>query len=163
MPRAIASITIAGDLDAVFERTNTINHWKEYFHDYTESVELSRERHGRFTMLTFRLTDNHRGTWESWRILDHHAHTAIAQRGEPEYPYRYMHLKWGYERVEDGVRLTVLHDFEMDPAAPYTNEQALESMEKHLSANLANIKRCVEAELGTAQEAEKLEGTYGHD
>ncbi|HEY1352481.1 MAG TPA: SRPBCC family protein [Ktedonobacteraceae bacterium] len=144
MPQAQASIVIAGDPDRVFAITNDIARWPELFKEYNGATVLSFERSGRFARIEFELTNEDGETWQSWRLLDFVKREAVAQRGSPRFPFRYMHLTWTYEPVAAGVRMTWIQDFEMDPAAPVTGEQALARMTSHMEKNQEHFKRILE-------------------
>lgn len=153
MPQARTSITIKGDLDKIFEMTNDIGRWHELYNEYHKTKVLSLHRDGRFAKIEFEITDENNYTWRSWRILDYKEHIAVAQRGEPKFPYIYMHLTWLYEPTDDGVVMTWIHDVEMDPKAPYSNEQVVPHMIEHMQANQRSFKRVIESMLGTATPA----------
>jgi len=146
MPQARASITIRGDADQIFAITNDIARWPELFKEYSHARVLSLQRDGRFAKLEFELTNEEGQTWRSWRILDFQERVAIAQRGTPKFPFLYMHLTWLYEPVEGGVQMTWIQDFEMDPKAPVTNEQALARMVSHMQENQKHFKQVLESQ-----------------
>ncbi len=146
MPRAEQSIVIRGDVDQIFTITNDIERWPELFKEYQHARVLAIYRSGRFARLDFELTNAEGETWQSWRILDYEARVAIAQRGAPMFPFRYMHLAWRYEQVEEGVKLTWIQDFEMDPNAPVNNDQALARMLAHMAHNQEHFKEILEAQ-----------------
>lgn len=146
MPQASASITIRGNADQIFAITNDIARWPQLFKEYSHARILSSHRDGRFARLEFELTNEEGQTWQSWRILDFQERVAIAQRGTPKFPFLYMHLTWSYEPVEGGVRMTWIQDFEMDPKAPVTNEQALARMVNHMQANQEHFKQVLESQ-----------------
>lgn len=145
MPQARASIIIAGDPDQIFAITNDIARWPELFKEYRGAKVLSFQRNGRFARIEFELTNEEGETWQSWRILDFEKREAIAQRGTPKFPFHYMHLTWTYEPVAEGVRMTWIQDFEMDPAAPVTNEQVLVRMTNHMEKNQEHFKQVLES------------------
>lgn len=147
MPQAVQSIVIKGSVDQIFDITNDIDRWSELFVEYHHSKVLKRENYGRFSRLEFELGNAEGQTWQSWRILDHQEHLALAQRGKPMFPFKYMHLTWKYEQVEDGVLMTWIQDFEMDLKAPKTNEEALEYMIHHMEENQKHFKEVLEGEL----------------
>lgn len=151
MPQAQASIVIAGNPDQVFAITNDIARWPELFKEYNAARVLSFQRSGRFARIEFELTNEEGETWQSWRILDFAKREAIAQRGTPKFPFRYMHLTWTYEPVENGVRMTWIQDFEMDAAAPVTNEQVLARMTRHMEQNQEHFKQILETMPGIAE------------
>ena len=144
MPRAEQSIIISGDPDQIFAITNDIARWPDLFVEYRHACVLTSHRSGRFARLEFELGNAEGQTWRSWRILDYEERVAIAQRGTPMFPFRYMHLTWCYEPVEGGVRMTWIQDFEMDPNAPVTNEQALARMLEHMATNQGHFKQVLE-------------------
>lgn len=145
MPRAEQSIIISGDPDQIFAITNDIERWPDLFVEYRHARVLTSYRSGRFAKLEFELGNAEGQTWRSWRILDYEERIAIAQRETPMFPFRYMHLTWCYKPVEEGVRMTWIQDFEMDPNAPVTNEQALTRMLEHMATNQAHFKQVLEA------------------
>jgi aromatase len=153
MPQAQASIVIDGDIDQIFAITNDIERWPELFNEYHGSKVLSYDRHNRFAKVEFQLTNEDGETWQSWRILDFQEHVAIAQRGTPMYPFKYMHLKWSYEVVEGGVKMTWVQDFEMDSKAPFTDEQVHQRMESHMQENQKHFKEVLEHQFAAASEA----------
>jgi aromatase len=145
MPRAVHAVVITGQLDDIFTVTNDLERWPELFQEYQEALILNRSEYGRFVRLDFELQNAEGQRWRSWRLLDRQNHEAIAQRQEPLYPFLYMHLIWRYEQLDEGVRMTWIQDFEMDPAAPVTNEQALQNMLAHMAKNQAHFKEVLEA------------------
>lgn len=153
MPQARASIVIRGDADQIFAITNDISRWPELFKEYSKASVLSLQRDGRFARLEFELTNEEGQTWQSWRILDFQKRVAIAQRGTPKFPFLYMHLTWTYEPVEGGVQMTWVQDFEMDPKAPVTNEQALARMVNHMQENQVHFKSVLESQAQVAADA----------
>jgi len=145
MPQAIKSIVIKADLDRTFNITNDIDRWSELFMEYKHSKILKKENYGRFTRLEFELSNPEGQTWQSWRMLDHQEHVAFAQREKPMFPYKYMYLTWKYEQVEDGVLMTWIQDFELDPKAPKTNEEALEYTIHNMEEKQKIFKEVIEA------------------
>lgn len=150
MPRATCSIWIQGDPQQIFALTNDIERWPDLFREYQSARVLSKEHSGFFTLLKFELANAEQETWRSWRILNHKELTAIAQRDTPLFPFAYMHLFWGYQPMDGGVSMTWTQDFEMDPKAPVTNEQALARMQAHMAENQAHFKQILESPEGHA-------------
>ena len=146
MPRVEQSIIIQGNPEQIFTITNDIARWPDLFLEYRHARILSAERSGRFTMLKFELSNAEGETWRSWRILDHEELVAIAQREAPMFPFLYMHLLWRYQPVEGGVRMTWIQDFEIDPKAPVTNDQARVRMLSHMAENQEHFKQVLEAQ-----------------
>jgi aromatase len=146
MPRAEQAIMIHGDPDAIFAITNDIERWPVLFVEYRQARVLQHTRHGRFAKLVFELSNAEGETWQSWRLLDYEERLAIAQRGTPLFPFRYMHLIWQYEPVPGGVIMRWIQDFEMDPQAPLSNEQALARTQDHMAHNQAHFKEVLEGQ-----------------
>jgi aromatase len=145
MPQAEASIVIKGDIDEIFAITNDISRWPELFKEYRGATILNYERAGNFARVDFELVSEEGAKWQSFRVLDFTRRIAIAQRGEPKFPFAYMHLTWTYAPVEEGVRMTWNQAFEVDPKAPFTNEQAVVNMVNHMKENQLHFKEVLEA------------------
>lgn len=150
MPRIQHSIDINRRPVDVFAITNDIDNWHSLFDEYGFSQVIKRENSGRFTKLVFRLRNNDGAEWQSWRILDSVELVAIAERDEPLFPFRYMHLKWTYTPVGNGTRMTWTQDFELDPAADIPEAAAMARMDAHGRENQQRIKRILEASRTTA-------------
>ena len=145
MPRIQHSIEIRKPPAEVFAITNDIDNWKTLFNEYGHSEIVKREEAGRFTRLVFRLRNLEGSEWQSWRILDHDLLMAIAERDEPLYPFRYMHLKWTYEPIADGTLMTWTQDFEIDPALGIPEPEVTARMNAHGEGNQLRIKELIES------------------
>ncbi|QUC61861.1 SRPBCC family protein [Streptomyces sp. A2-16] len=145
MPRIENAIVIGADAELVFDLTNDIARWSEIFDEYSDAKVLSEEREGRWTEIVFELTNEEGASWRSWRILDHRELVAVAERRDPLYPFRYMHLRWSYEPVPEGTAMTWVQDFELDEKFPVPLETVLERMNTHTRHNQAGIKRKIES------------------
>ena len=145
MPRIQHSVTIARPPAEVFAVTNDIDNWRTLFNEYGESRVVRREEAGRFTKLVFRLKNLEGAEWQSWRILDHEELVAFAEREEPLYPFKYMHLKWTYKPVPEGTLMTWTQDFEIDPKLDMPEPAVVQKMETHGIENQHRIKGLIEA------------------
>jgi aromatase len=145
MPRIENSIVIAADPQVVFDVTNDIARWSEIFDEYSQAKVLSEEREGRWTEIVFELTNEEGASWRSWRILDHRDLLAVAERRDPLYPFRYMHLRWTYEPAPEGTLMTWIQDFELDEKFEVPLETVLERMNTHTRQNQAGIKQKIES------------------
>jgi aromatase len=145
VPRIENTIVIGADARLVFDLTNDIARWSEIFDEYSAAKVLSEEREGRWTEILFELTNEEGASWRSWRILDHRGLVAVAERRDPLYPFRYMHLRWSYEPVPEGTSMTWVQDFELDEKFPVPLETVLERMNTHTRHNQAGIKRKIES------------------
>lgn len=143
MPRLDNSITIDAPVQDVFDITNDIARWPEYFDEYTDAKVLDSVRSGQFTALTFELS-NASSTWRSWRLLDHANHFAIAERRDPLFPFAFMHLRWSYAPHGTGTEMTWVQDFELDSKLDKPLAEVIENMQKHTRQNQLNIKEYIE-------------------
>ncbi|GHO81094.1 putative polyketide cyclase [Ktedonobacter sp. SOSP1-85] len=151
MPRIQNSIIICKDPQTVFDITNDIERWPILFNEYHGAKILNRESEGRYTRLSFQLTNAEGNTWRSQRLLDHQQMVATAEREEPLYPFAYMHLKWTCEAAPEGTKMTWTQDFELDPKYPDPLPVVLDRMNAHTVENQQNIKEKIES-----GQAEKL-------
>jgi aromatase len=149
MGRTENSIIIRAKREPVFDITNDIERWPEFFDEYTAARILHRSN----DRITFQLTNKEGKTWKSSRALDKVSYQCTAEREEPKFPFLYMHIKWTYEEVAEGTKMTWIQDFEMDPKSGYTDEQAVDHINRHSSVNMENIKKLIEtgAQSGRAQ------------
>ncbi|MFD7699999.1 SRPBCC family protein [Streptomyces caelestis] len=145
MPRIENSIVIEADAGRVFDVTNDIARWSEIFDEYSNAKVVSQEREGRWSEIVFELTNAEGASWRSWRILDHRELVAVAERRDPLYPFRYMHLRWTYQPVPEGTLMTWVQDFELDEKFEVPLETVLERMNVHTRHNQAGIKRKIES------------------
>ncbi|MGW7082295.1 SRPBCC family protein [Streptomyces sp. NPDC054871] len=145
MPRIENSVVIEADALSVFETTNDIARWPDLFDEYHHAKVVSQERDGRWTEILFELTNPEGSTWSSWRLLDHRELTAVAERRDPLFPFRYMHLRWSYRQVPEGTLMTWVQDFEVDDAFDVPLPTVVERMQLHTRQNQAGIKRKIES------------------
>ncbi|MGW7074125.1 SRPBCC family protein [Streptomyces sp. NPDC054866] len=145
MPRIENSVVIEADALSVFETTNDIARWPDLFDEYQHAKVVSQERDGRWTEILFELTNPEGSTWSSWRLLDHRELTAVAERRDPLFPFRYMHLRWSYRQVPEGTLMTWVQDFEVDDAFDVPLPTVVERMQLHTRQNQAGIKRKIES------------------
>jgi aromatase len=145
MPRIQNSIEIKADVHRVFDITNDIARWSDIFNEYSAATVISQEREGRYTEIIFELTNAEGESWRSWRLLDHRELTAIAERRDPLYPFEYMHLKWTYQPVSDGTRMTWVQDFELDAKFGVPLGTVVERMVTHTKQNQRTIRDKVES------------------
>jgi aromatase len=145
MPRIQHTVQIDRPPAEVFAVTNDIDNWRVLFNEYNDSEVLRREDAGRFTKLVFRLTNKDGASWRSWRLLDHVDLVAVAQREQPLFPFRYMHLTWTYQPVDGGTLMTWTQDFELDPALATPLDEVIAKMDAHGRGNQVRIKDLIES------------------
>jgi len=142
MAHTVNSIIINAPYDKVFDLSNDISRWKEYFNEYTESEVLEKKEN----RLVFKLTHQNGNSWQSYRLLFKDDMFAYASRVEPMFPFEYMKIIWLYREVEGGIEMTWIQDFKMDSKAKYNDEQVEEIINKHSKENLQRFKEIIEKE-----------------
>ena len=65
MAHTVNSITINAAYEKVFDMSNDIGRWKEFFDEYTESDVLQKTGN----KLVFKLTHQNGNSWKSYRLL----------------------------------------------------------------------------------------------
>ena len=97
--------------------------------------------------ITFRLTDEDGKSWVSKRWLYKDLKFAYAQRWDPLFPFKYMKIVWFYTETPEGIKMTWIQDFEMDPKfTKFTAEQIEGFINKHSQDNMKIFKKVIEAE-----------------
>jgi aromatase len=140
MAHTVNSIVINAPYEKVFDLSNDISRWKEFFNEYTESEVLGKEGN----RITFKLTHENGSSWKSYRLLFKEDKFAYASRLEPMFPFEYMKIVWLYREVDGGVEMTWIQDFKMDKKAKYTDEQVEGFINKHSQENLKRFKEIIE-------------------
>ncbi len=138
------SITIDAPYELVFDISNHIERWTELFGDeYVKADVLSREGN----RIEFRLTDKDGNSWTSFRLLFKEHNFAYAQKNEPTFPFKYMKIIWLYTPMADGIKMTWIQDFEMDPKfEKFTEEQIVGFVNEHSTHNMKIFKEVIEKE-----------------
>ena len=142
MAHTVNSIFIGAPYDKVFEMSNDISRWKEFFAEYTESDVLESEGN----KIVFKLTHQNGNCWKSYRLLFKEDKFAYACRLDPMFPFIYMKIVWLYRQADGGVEMTWIQDFSMDAKAKYNDQQVEDLINKHSYANLKRFKEIIESE-----------------
>ena len=144
MGHTVNSIIINAPFELIFDISNKIERWTELFGDEYVKAEVL-ERKG--NEITFRLTDDENKSWVSKRWLFKELKFAYAQRWEPMFPFKYMKIVWLYTEGPDGVLMTWVQDFEMDPKfTKFSAEQIEGFINEHSQHNLKIFKKVIEQE-----------------
>lgn len=146
MGHTVNSIVIKAPYNLIFDISNQIERWTELFGDeYVKAEVLERKDNE----ITFRLTDDENKSWISKRWLYKDLKFAYASRHEPMFPFKYMKIVWFYHEQEDGVKMTWIQDFEMDPKfTKFTPEQIEGFINEHSQHNMKIFKKVIEQEAG---------------
>jgi aromatase len=137
------AIVINAPYDKVFDMSNDISRWKEFFDEYNESEILERQDN----KLIFKLTHKNGNSWKSYRLLFKEDQFAYASRLEPMFPFEYMKIIWLYRKLEGGLEMTWIQDFKMDKNAKYNDQQVEDLINKHSQENLKRFKEIIESEV----------------
>ncbi len=142
MAHTVNSIVIDAPYDKVFELSNDITRWKEFFVEYTgsEIVERKGDR------LVFKLSHQNGTSWTSYRLLFKADKFCYAARIEPMKPFEFMKIIWLYREVPGGTEMTWIQDFKMAAGAKLNDKQAEEVINKHSADNLKRFKEIIEKE-----------------
>ncbi|MBD3264562.1 MAG: polyketide cyclase [Candidatus Omnitrophica bacterium] len=141
MAHTVNSIVINSSYENVFDKSNDINRWKEFFNEYTNSEVIEKTGN----KIIFRLTHQNGNSWTSYRLLFKEDKFAYACRMEPMFPFEYMKIIWLYRETSGGIEMTWIQDFKMDKNAKFDDKQAEEAINKHSSQNLIRFKEIIEA------------------
>ena len=144
MGHTVNSIVINAPYELVFDISNKIERWTELFGKEYASADVL-ERKG--NEITFRLTDEDGKSWVSKRWLYKDLKFAYAQRHEPLFPFLYMKIVWYYYEQADGIKMTWIQDFEMDPKfTKFTADQIEGFVNEHSQHNMKIFKKVIEVE-----------------
>ena len=141
MGHTVNSIFIEAPYDLVFDVSNDIEQWPQFFkndYPYAKIVERVDNK------IVFQLTNAENKTWTSWRLLFKDQKFAYAERLDPLFPFLYMKLIWLYTPKNNGIEMTWIQHFQMDPTAPRNDEQAEVFVNNHSRENLKNFKEIIE-------------------
>ncbi|GHD93800.1 SRPBCC family protein [Streptomyces naganishii] len=140
------AIVVDAPLDVVWEMTNDVPNWPDLFSEYASAEVLERDG----DTVVFRLTmhpdeDGRVWSWVSRRTSFVETRTVRAERVETG-PFEFMTIYWEYtEEPGGGVRMRWVQDFHMKDAAPVTDEQMTEHLNRNTAVQMELIKRKVEA------------------
>ncbi len=136
------SILINAPYEKVFEMSNDISRWKEFFKEYTESDVLEVKGN----KIIFKLTHENGRSWKSYRLLFKEDKFAYASRVEPMAPFEFMKIIWLYREVDGQTEMTWIQDFKMAAGAKFNDEQAEKLINEHSRENMKIFKEIIEKE-----------------
>jgi len=140
MAHTVNRIVINAPYSKVFDISNDISRWKEFFDEYTDSAVVKTEGN----KITFKLSHKNGTSWTSSRMLFKDQMFTYAERIEPKMPFVYMKIIWLYREVTGGIEMTWIQDFTMDPKAKFNDEQVEKMMNEHSGVNLKRFKEIIE-------------------
>ncbi|MEU7598254.1 SRPBCC family protein [Streptomyces sp. NPDC039022] len=138
-------IVIDAPMDLVWRMTNDVPRWPRLFSEYAAAEVLERDGDTVLFRLTMHPDENGQvWSWVSRRTSDAASRTVRAERVETG-PFAYMKIYWEYVQEPGGVRMRWVQDFHMKDAAPVTDEQMTERLNRNTTVQMALIKEKVEA------------------
>jgi len=137
------SIIINAPYDKVFDISNDITRWTELFGTEYKKAEVVKKEANK---ITFRLTDEDDKSWQSWRLLFKDKYFAYAEREEPKFPFIYMKIIWLYTPTPEGVEISWIQHFQMDPKAKFNDSQVEGFINEGSQHNLKIFKEIIEKE-----------------
>ena len=140
MAHTVNSIVINASYDRVFDISNDISRWGEFFGEYGESKIIEKKGN----KITFRLSHKNGTSWKSFRLLFKEYGFAYAERIEPMFPFEYMKIIWLYRQLPEGVEMRWIEDFKMAQGADFDDRQAEEFINDHSKKNLMRFKEIIE-------------------
>lgn len=138
------SIVIAAPRPVVWEMTNDVTRWPDLFTEY-ESVEVLQRR-GETVQFRLTMFPDDNGTvwsWVSERTTNPGRYEVRAHRVETG-PFEYMRIRWHYDEVPGGTRMTWIQDFAMRPSAPVDDAAMTERINTNSRIQLRIIRDRVE-------------------
>jgi aromatase len=141
------SIVILQDFDTVFDLTNTIELWPKLFTEYEKAEVLERQGNEiMFRLTTFAEGDEPSHSWVSRRKIEKEKKEASAERLDPTFPFKYMHIRWTYEALpkDVGVIMTWIQEFEPHPKFPKTNAEMEAFLNHNTRTQMREIKHKIE-------------------
>ena len=139
------SIIINAPYDLVFAISNDIPRWTELFGSEYKKAEIIKQENNK---ITFRLTDDEEKSWVSFRLLNKDNFYTYSERFEPKFPFNFMKIIWLYTPKPDGIELTWIQHFQMDPKAKFNDSQVEGFINEGSQHNLKIFKDIIENEAG---------------
>ena len=137
------SIIINAPFELIFDISNDIPRWTELFGGEYQKAEVVKKEGNK---ITFKLTDDEGNSWQSWRLLFKDKFFAYAQKEEPQFPFKYMKIIWLYTPKAEGIEMSWIQHFQMDPKAKFNDQQVEGFINKHSQDNLKIFKEIIEKE-----------------
>lgn len=137
------SIIINAPYEKVFDISNDITRWTELFGTEYKKAEVVKKEDNK---ITFRLTDEDDKSWQSWRLLFKDKYFAYAEREAPKFPFIYMKIIWLYTPGPEGVEMSWIQHFQMDPKAKFNDSQVEGFINEGSQHNLKIFKEIIEKE-----------------
>jgi aromatase len=138
------TILIHAPFDLVWTMTNDVASWPHLFSEYA-GVEIL---HRSGDTVRFRLTmhpdeQDRVWSWVSERTVSAERAEATAHRVETG-PFQFMHIRWTYQHVPEGVRMRWIQDFAMKPGGPVDTAGMTDHINRHTVVQQRRIKSLVE-------------------
>ena len=139
------SIVIDAPYDLVWEMTNDLGSWTEFFPKYASVEVLEREGDTvRFRITKFPDDQGRVWSWVSERVMDRARGEVRARRVETG-AFEFINLHWTYEEVPSGILMTWRNEFTMKADSPLSDEQITDNITREAPIEMGLIKDKIEA------------------
>lgn len=133
--KTISKKFIPAEINYVKLITNNVENWINLFESYTNVDIIYSDS----DYVKFRLTTIDGDSWVSERrnISDF---VVKGERLSPMYPFKFMHIKWTYESVDNGTLMIWEQEFEPDASLPKEAERKMyEHIMNHSKIEMSKI------------------------
>lgn len=141
MPIIKNSIIINSTVENVFEISNDFKKWPDMMEEYVNIEILRREGF----KIWFRLTHKSGSSWISFRVIDPDKKCIYAERHDPKHPFKYMHIIWTYEKInESSTKMTWTMSFELPDDMLFNENKWEKHLLEHTKTNQKRMKSYIE-------------------
>lgn len=141
-------VVVMCDYDHVFDLSNRIDLWPKLFTEYSDAEILEQtETDIRFRLTTFPEGERPSRSWVSTRHLDKENGIATAERIEPKFPFKYMNIRWEYEKLpgDIGVIMTWIQEFDVADDCKFNVAQMEQFLNRNTHKQIKCVKKVIEA------------------
>lgn len=140
-------IVIFGDYEQIFELTNKIEVWPKLFTEYKDAQVISqKDNEIKFRLTTFAEGQRPERSWVSRRKLFKSEGYAEAERLDPLFPFKYMKIRWEYERLPNniGVIMTWIQEFDVADDCKFSVTEMESFLNHNTHKQIKSVKNNVE-------------------
>jgi len=152
------TVRIQAPIDDVFRLTNNIRTWPDLFTEYAEAEVIEESKDS----VTFRLTTHPDETgiqwsWVATRKTDPVRRSTYSEREPSDGPFKRMIIRWWYDSLgEADTLMTWEQEFLMKPETSFTEEEAIQYLNKQTHIQQQVIKERIEQQFASSAESEQL-------
>lgn len=152
------AILIEAPVDDVFRLTNDVRTWPTLFTEYKSSEVIEESN----SSVTFRLTthpdeDGNHWSWIARRQTNLERKSTFSERMPSSGPFAVMTIRWWYDGIsKTSTMMTWEQEFTMKSAAPVSEEQATNYLNKQSKIQQQAIKEKIEALCGSTHDQDTV-------